>query len=144
MAFGPERTEGPDHIFDGDRAAIGKAGLGPQGEFDPGSVGGCLNRFGQKAVKREGFVLRPAHQALMGKEPKLPGNGALTDIGVERVKAADIAERDPAALWRIRIDIGQRHKIRWQRGFAIHSYAMLGLGTQILGGKNRENQGGYA
>ncbi len=107
VAGGAERLVGPDHILDRDRAAVGEARLGAEGEGDPGAVRVGLDQFGQKTVEGEGFVPVPAHQALIGEEAKLPGHPSLEDVRIERIEASDLALNDPAALGRVRICVGQ-------------------------------------
>ena len=92
---------------------------------------GDLDRFGQKSVKREGFVPAAAHQAL-GRKPSADCQGALPFrmCGLRRIEASDLALNDHLpALGRVRIGIGERHKIGWQGRVAIHSYAVLWFGA---------------
>ena len=132
-----EHVVAKDHIFGGDRTAIGETRVRSQGEFDPGPVLRDLNRFGQKPVKRERFIPRTAHQAFMGKERQLPRRGALAHEGIEAVKPAGVAQNDRAALGCVRVGIGQRHKIRWESRVPIHRYTMCGLGAGESTEKNQ-------
>ena len=51
------------------------------------------------------------------------------DERVQRIESPRFAQDQRAAFGRIGVGIGQRHKIRWEGGLAIHSYAMRRLGV---------------
>jgi hypothetical protein len=72
MPLGSECLVGPDDILDRDGAAVGKPRLGPQGELHPHMIRIDLYRFGEQPVEREGFVIGPAHERLIGQEAQLP------------------------------------------------------------------------
>ena len=120
MADGAECLIGPDHIGDGDRASIRKARLGAEDEFHPCMIGGHFDRFGQKPVKREGFVPRPAQKRFVGQKPQLPRNRACADMGIEAVEAAGFAGHDTPACGRVGIGIGQMGEIRPEGWLTIH------------------------
>ncbi len=141
MARGAEGLIGPKHIFDGDGGAIRESGLGAQGEFDPSAVVVRLDRFGQKTVERERFVPGPTHQGLVGEVGQLPRRIAAQDEGIERIKAPHVAGDDRAAPRCVRVGIGERHKIRWERRGAIHSYAMRRGGTRLRGRASKDDRG---
>src|SRR5690606_256377 len=80
-------------------------------------------------------------QRLHRVQAEAPGGVSLEDIGVEGIEAAGLGEDDPATLRSIRVDIGKRHKIGWESGAAIHSYAVLRLGPRGAGDQERDGQG---
>ena len=116
----------PDHVLHRDRAAVGERRLLAQREFDPFAVRPGLDRFGQQPVKREGLVPRSPHQRFVGEVSQLPRRLALEREGVERVESPHIARHHAAALGGVGVGIGQGHKIRWQGGVSVHSYAVGG------------------
>ena len=73
----------------------------------------------------------------MGKERQLPRRCALAHERIEAVKAAGVAQNNRAAWGRIRVGIGQRHKIRWERGVPIHRYTMRRLSAGESTEKNQ-------
>ncbi len=142
-ALGAERLIAPDHIRDGHRRAVRESGAFAQGKLDPAPGGIGLDRFGQKAVKRERLVQRARHHRLDDMLPHRPGRAAFEDVGVEAVEAAAFALTHPPALGRIGVHIGQRHKIRWKGRGTIHSYAMRGLGQgRCCSAENRSDYSG--
>ena len=118
----------PHNVFDRDGRTVRESGLGAEGEFDVGPSLVRINRFGQKAVKREGFIIAAAHQRLDRQGRDAGGCAAFGHIGVEAVKAAGFAPAENATLGGIGVDLRQGHKIRGQGRGAIHSYAMLRFG----------------
>ena len=60
---------------------------------------------------------------------------------VEAVEASDLALHDAPALGGVGVRMRQRHKIRWEGGVAIHSYAMGRL-LRHGGARNGEAQRG--
>ena len=128
----------PDHVLDRHRAAVGEAGLRPQREFHPFAIRPGLDRLGQQAVEPERLVPVARHQRLEDVGRHRGGRTAAEDVRIERIEAPGFAEDDGSALGRLRVRIGQRHKIRWQGRLAIHSYAMHGLGQR----RDRRESGG--
>ena len=130
MPDGAERLVRPEHVLHRHRGAVGESGLLANRELDPAPRSVRLDQFGEEAVERERLVPVPAHQALEGEVAELPGDVALEDVRIERIEAADLALDDPPALGRVGVRVGKGHKIGWQGGVAIHSYAMLRLGRR--------------
>lgn len=135
VAFRADGLVRPDHVVDRDGGAVGERGLFAQGEFDPVAVGAGLDRFGQKTVEREGFVIGSPHERLVREVAQLPRRLAFLDERIEAVEAADVAADQPAALGRVGVGIGQGHEIWGQGGVAVHSYAMRRLGNARIGRK---------
>jgi hypothetical protein len=134
MPLGAERLVGPDHVLHRHRAAIGEARLGAEGEFHPHVIRIDLHRFGEKPVKREGFVPGPAHERLVGQEAQLPGDRALADMRVETVEGSDLSGNDAPAGGRIGIGVGQMGEIGRQRGRPIHRNSVHRLGQRRSAG----------
>ena len=124
VAVGAEFFHRPHHVIDRDRAAVRESGLGPQGEFGVGAGVVGIYRFGQQPVKREGFVIIPAHQRLDREGRNAKCCAPLGHEGVETVVTARLAPAVGAALWGIGVHLRQGHKIRGESGVAIHSYAV--------------------
>ena len=61
------------------------------------------------------------HQRLIDvADQPLRGRQGLDVVGIEAVEGAEIGEVEPAALGRVRIDVGQMVEIRRQRRLAVH------------------------
>ena len=92
------------HVIDGDRRAVVKTRLGPQGESDPRAVVGDLDGLGDQPVEREGLVPCALEQAL--EDVLTAGWGhPLDDIRIERIETAGDRHAQDAALGSVRIDI---------------------------------------
>ena len=148
-SLGSQGFKGPEHVFRGDRASVRESGTFAQGKGDEAAGLVRLDRFGQKTIKRERFVVRAPHQRFDSQGRHSGGGIALQDEGIERIKSPRLAENDSAPLGRLRVGIGQRHKIGWKGRVAIHSYAMhrlcqQGLGKQAQGQGRRSPQTGQS
>ena len=106
MADSAQGFIGPHDVLDGHRRAIRELGFFTKRKFYPATVIRHLDRFGQKAVQREGFAIVAGHQAFVGQKTKLPRNRPFQDVGVQAVKAADLAGDDPATFGGFWIGVG--------------------------------------
>ena len=74
-----------------------------------------FDAFCDKAVERERLVGGARHQRLIDVADKpLRGRQRLDVVGVQAVEGAEIGEVQPAALGRVRIDVGQMVEVRRQ------------------------------
>ena len=142
LALDTQFFKGPEHVFGCDRIAVRESGAFTQSKFYVGAGLVSIDRFGQKAVKAEGFVVGPAQKRFNRKQSHPCWGLAFDDVGVQAVKAARLAKGDGATFGGIGVGIGQGHKIRWKGGVAIHSYTMFGFGEGNL--CRCAQQGGHA
>ena len=95
------------------------AGLRWKDDAIPRLVG--FEALGDQAVERERLVGRARHQRLIDiADEALRGRQSLDIIGVQAVEGAEIGEIEPAALGRLRIDVGQVVEVGRQRRLAVH------------------------
>ena len=122
-----QRLEGEDHVIDRDRRAVGELGLRVQRELDGAPVLRHVDRLGDQPIEREGLVIGARHQALIDEVADALGGDAFDDEGIETVEGPAPGEDQPAALWRVRIDVGKGGETLLGPRLAMHGDSRRGL-----------------
>ena len=123
------------HVLGGDRRAVGemRRRIEREGDVTPRLVG--LDGPRQQSIERERFVIAARHQALDHKAADRLHGETLDDERIEAVERAEHALDQPAALWCVGVDIGQRLKSSGRAGapcIAIAGLAMADLAMADL------------
>ncbi len=114
---------------------VGEPRLRVEIEGDRGAVLGHLDGLGDQAVERERLVEPARHQALDRQVADAVGGDALDDERIETVEGAEGAEHETAALWRVRVHVGEVREVRRLLGGAIKGDAVHRLGARGGGEK---------
>ncbi len=141
LSFRRERLERPDHIFGGDRGAVGKARLFTQGKLDVAARLVGLDGFGKQAIQTEGFIQRSSHQRLNRELGDLIWRISLYDERVEAIETALLTQCDAPPFGGVRVHIGKVREARCQCRFAMHGDgAHGGFGKGRLGRQHGARQ----
>ena len=122
-----QRLVREDHVVDRDRRPVGELGFRVQGELDGAPVLRHVDRLGDQPVEREGLVIGARHQALIDEVADALGGDTLDDEGVETVERPAPGQDQPAALWRVRIDVGEGGETLHGPRLAMHGDSRRGL-----------------